>query len=301
MLTLRHVPILEELSKYPWKKVKKTEQKFLACSPFRIDHSPSFAVHLSHGGWVDLGNPNPHQQKGNFIALLSFLRHETKAQTEAYLIEQYGFADQGLQTLTYRLKQMESVSVQKPSYIQAPCTYFTNRGISEQVQIQFQTGYDYTRSAIVIPWFDARQCLINVKYRSIHTKSFWYLKKGKPISQALFGSDQIGLSPVVGVVESELDALTLITHGIPAVALGGGTLSKAQIMHLRRLPTPHLLLAFDHDAVGEKLTQETYRATAGYKTCQIFDFPTIYKDVNEVPETILRMCIEKHQKRSDPP
>ena len=42
------VDVKEELMQYEWRRAKFTEDKIIACSPFRDDNSPSFVV--SHSG-----------------------------------------------------------------------------------------------------------------------------------------------------------------------------------------------------------------------------------------------------------
>ena len=63
--------------------------KLQACSPFRYEKHPSFAVNLENGTWIDSGSPTDLYHKGNFISLLAYLRQEQYQDTEDYLLEAY--------------------------------------------------------------------------------------------------------------------------------------------------------------------------------------------------------------------
>ncbi len=84
-----NVDIAGELLKYEWKNIRRTNEKFLACSPFRLEMHPSFAVRLDTGVWIDSGTGDEGWKKGNFVKLLSWLRNETYEETEEYLLAEY--------------------------------------------------------------------------------------------------------------------------------------------------------------------------------------------------------------------
>ena len=52
------VDYYEELEPYldRFNRVKLTGEKLISCSPFRPDTSPSFAVNLFNGTWIDSGS-----------------------------------------------------------------------------------------------------------------------------------------------------------------------------------------------------------------------------------------------------
>ena len=83
------IDLEEELSQFSWNRERYLEDKFVACSPFRYDNSPSFFVNLVNlpdkeiaGTWLDSGALQGSDYKsGNFITLLAYLREETEEET----------------------------------------------------------------------------------------------------------------------------------------------------------------------------------------------------------------------------
>lgn len=70
------VDILEEIEAFDWVGEVIKDNKFIACSPFRSERHPSFAVNLEDGLWIDSGNTDEYYHKGNLVKLLSLLRNE---------------------------------------------------------------------------------------------------------------------------------------------------------------------------------------------------------------------------------
>src|SRR5690606_41797674 len=84
--------IRTELGQYEWRRATWTDEKLVACSPFRDDHTPSFYVYLRDtptapaGSWGDSGTGD----RGNFIRLCALLRHVSEGEAREYLKHQYG-------------------------------------------------------------------------------------------------------------------------------------------------------------------------------------------------------------------
>ena len=111
-----------------------------------------------------------------------------------------------------------------------PSVYLLSRGISEQAQRQFDTGIGKEGDAIAIPWHDSKGRIINIKYRSMLGKEFWFSSGGQPIKNHVYGLFLIKQYKIkeVWAVESEIDALYLWSLGYPAVAFGGGSINDKQ-------------------------------------------------------------------------
>ncbi|WNF07436.1 toprim domain-containing protein [Brevibacillus borstelensis] len=292
-----------ELAVFPWTRATWTEDKLVAASPFRYDRTPSFYVWLRDnpvanaraGYWQDYGASDPEYQRGGPVKLLAFLRNETEEETREYLRWRYGYggevtADPDELTLDLSVTLRPPAEPYRPLDVRildeyaVPHSYLSSRGISEDVQRMFRTGYSPRQRAVTIPWFNADGTLGNVKYRRVDEKTFWYVKGGRPIREMVYGLHIVYERGIrrVALVEAEIDAMYLWTAGVPAVAVGGSAFSEEKAELLRKSPIEELRVATDNDEAGAKLKAQVFEKMAGY--CELYDveIPKEYKDVNEV-------------------
>lgn len=293
------VDYLKELKKYEWVRPKWTETKLICCSPFRSEKHPSFAVNLENGTWIDSGGEGDHY-KGNFISLLSYLRNETYRESEEYVLETY---DQ----LHY--KDADELELDFEGWVQPKqtyekldkgilknfayrCGYLERRGIAEIYQRAVKIGYDPKHKAISIPWFDKDGELVAIKFRSVRDKRFWYYSGGQPVRNHLWGMWIVHLkhSKRVFVVESEIDALTLWAHKIPAVAVGGSSMTEEQRKLILESGVETIVLATDNDRAGRRLAESIRDKLNGFVNIEKMWFPAKYKDVNDLPPDLLIKC-----------
>lgn len=288
------VNIEEELEPYleeHFNRHKVRGVKLQSCSPFRDEATPSFAVNLENGTWIDSGAIDEHWRKGNFVKLLAFLMGVTYDEAEQYIWEKYRTIYADVDSLELNLnfeleakpKRIVLPEELKPFMFRNP--YLTNRGITEKVQRAFKVGYDRDNQAVVIAWMDKDGQIINLKFRSIKDKRFWYLEDGQPIKEHIFGLNfvyKMNLKTVF-VVESETDCMYLWSHGIPAIALGSASLSKAQEKLLINSPIESLVLAYDNDKAGYRCKMDSIRRLQG--VIELWEMPIPYgcKDVNDIP------------------
>ncbi|WP_025846584.1 toprim domain-containing protein [Brevibacillus agri] len=297
------VDIRAELAAFPWTRATWTEDKLVAASPFRYDRTPSFYVWLRDnpvanaraGYWQDYGASDPEYARGGPVKLLAFLRNETEEETREYLRWRYGYGGE-VTADPEELALDLSVTIRPPAEPYRPLDvrildehalphpYLSSRGISEDVQRMFRTGYSPRHRAVTIPWFNADGTLANVKFRRVTEKTFWYAKGGRPIREMIFGLHIVYARGIrrVALVEAEIDAMYLWTAGVPAVAVGGSAFGEAKAELLRKSPVDELLIATDNDGAGAKLKAQVSEKMAGY--CELYDvvIPDKYKDMNEV-------------------
>lgn len=292
------VNIEEELEPYleeHFNRYRVRGVKLQSCSPFRDEHTPSFAVNLDNGTWIDSGGIDEHWRKGNFTKLLAFLMAVTYQEAEEYLWEKYRtiYADVDSLELSLSLevedKPKRIVSPEELKPFMYRNTYLGNRGISEKVQRAFKVGYDREANAVVIAWMDKDGQVINLKFRSILDKRFYYLSDGQPIKSHIFGLNFIYRMNIktAFVVESETDCMYLWTHGIPAIALGSASLSKAQEKLLINSPIESLVLAFDADKAGYRCKADCIRRLQGVLELWEMPIPQGCKDINDIPSANL--------------
>lgn len=285
------IDIQEELNNFEWENEQVRGDKFQACSPFRNEKRPSFAVNLETGTWKDSGAVDMKLLKGNLIALLALLRNEDYEQAEDYLIEKYATILANTDNLCLNINlgaekpRVKYIDIKNLKHLYAEKTnYLTNRGISLEVQKMFGTGYSPDTNSIALLWTDLQGRIVNIKYRRIDNKSFYYESGGQPIKNFVYGLYQCKIKGAkrVFICESETDALYLWSNGCPAIAVGGASLSDKQKLLILKAGIEELVIATDNDAVGHRFRQFLKQEFAGHLRIFDVEFPANKKDINEL-------------------
>ncbi|MCU6709302.1 toprim domain-containing protein [Paenibacillus sp. J5C_2022] len=306
------VDIRAELAEHEWTSVTWTDNKLVAASPFRYERHPSFAVILEHGGWRDYGATDSDWQSGSFVRLLSFLRRETVEETAEYLAVKYGDnADGSDADITLKVPKLLA---DKPKVYRIGndaseadildqyrwrSPYLGRRGITEPVQQLMRIGYDKRTKAVTIPWFNLDGSLGNVKYRKVSGKAFWYAKNARPIREMLYGINIVYGRRItkVAIVEGEVDALTLMTHGIFAIATGGTAFTAAKAELILRSPIEELTIYRDNDGPGRAWRNRIVDELAGKIDVRLALVPARFgKDVNEAVMNGWDVCSGRSRK-----
>lgn len=289
------INVRAELEIFDWERPTWTHDRLIAVSPFRYDRTPSFYVYTADtatakaGDWGDPGAVDPEWSRGGIVKLLAYLRNETVEEAYQYLQEKYGDKPDGLPQLKplnlaperapYRPLDMRILDRYKWRH-----PYLGERGISEPVQRLMRIGYDRGRNAVVIPWFNADGTLGNVKYRRVDTKVFWYEKGGRPIRDMLYGIDVVYARRIrkIALVEAEVDAMTLMSAGVPAIATGGAkswnAIKRDMIL---RSPANEIVLLRDNDTAGRAWRNMIAEDLRREISVNIALVPAIFKDANE--------------------
>lgn len=291
------VNVLEELEPYLDQLPKHVVRgnKLQACSPFRIDKKPSFAVNLDNGTFIDSGNDDPEYYKGNFVKLLAYLRHESYEDALQYLMDKYSLVLQDVDTLSLQLNLEQDKKPYKTfnwnddlKHLHFRSKYLGTRGISEKVQRLFCVGFDREMKAVAMCWLDADGNIINVKFRSTTGKQFAYMQDGQLVRNHIYGLYQCiryGYKDVA-LVEAEIDCMYLWSNGIPAIAVGHSGITPTQLKLLQRHVTA-ITIASDNDGAGNRFRKQLKEMLPKHFTTYDIDMPIGCKDVNEVsPEQI---------------
>lgn len=311
------IDIRAELAPY-FPDIDRFTDKLLAPSPFRYDKHPSFMVRLEPFGdipagvWTDQGAMDPEWASGSFTKLLAFLRNETFAETAEYLSARYGNGPDDMDVISLRIPKLSCegapIRLTLPESTLAPykwrSAYLGSRGITEEVQRLMDVGYDRKRRAITLPWRLPDGALANVKYRRTNEKTFWYAKGGRPIRELLYGIHIVYQRKIrkVALVEAEIDALSLMVAGIPALATGGATFTDAKRDMLLRSPAEVVVLFRDQDGAGRAWQRKVVDALIPHIDVQITMVQRPYKDVNDVlrakgAETVRRQAVRGRRLR----
>lgn len=299
------IDVREELEDYidHFKKMRIRDCKLQSCSPFRIEKTPSFAVNLDNGSWVDSGADDEKYRKGHFIELLAFLMGVTLDEVESYLVSKYGLILKDTDSLQLNLnlslgeaeKKVFNQDDLKPYMFRHP--YLTSRGISEKTQRAFKIGYDANSNAVVIPWMDKNGQIINMKFRSVDTKRFFYIKGGQRIKDHLYGLNfiyRLKCTEAV-IVESETDCMYLWSMGIPSIACGTASLSETQSELLKQSPLESVILGTDNDVAGIRFKNYLKEHLVGKLKVYDIEIPTQYKDINDMPPNLVKAVINAKQ------
>lgn len=285
------VDVRGELEEFEWGfDAKWSNDKLIARSPFRDDATPSFFVRLEPHGeypagiWSDSGAYDESWYKGDFLKLLSFLRHETRGETEDYLLEKYSPRDGKRIIVPPRIPRHRSYPPLDRSIIEVlPSPYLSKRGISEEVQIEAGTGKGPYSGYVALPWTLPDGRLVNVKYRATKGKMFFYEDDAYPIGQLVFGADTIGTRDNPIICESEIDALSWRTAGFSAVATGHGAISPEQTDIILRLGFRRWIAGGDNDLVGKRFNDQIIGVLSKSKQVGSFDWAGVKeKDANEI-------------------
>lgn len=128
--------------------------------------------------------------------------------------------------------------------------YMFNRKLTEEIIKKFSIGYDSVSDSIVFPVWDQYGNLVTITKRSISGKKFQLeSNKDKPVYLLNFLiKDNIDIAYVC---ESQINALTLWTYGLPGIALFG-TGSQYQYDILNKSGIRKFILCFDGDDAGKK-------------------------------------------------
>lgn len=300
---VEQLDILEELepylSEFPQYSIKGME--LISSSPFREDNSPSFSLNLDTGLWIDFGSQGGFTGKGNFYSLMANLTGEDYEDIEQQYYQVVNGKLDEINKLELKVRLPEAspepvvFDLGDFNYWEYQSNYLSNRGITEKAQQAFKVGYDKDNSSIALPIFDIDGNLVNIKFRNVNQKQFYYLHGGQPSSHHLYGghmvkklgSSRVGV-PRVFITESEIDALYLWSYGLPAVALSTARLSRRQEELLGLLGVEELILAFDNDSAGKQVFGDAVKRLLGkFKLYQLV-LPKEAKDVNDLPIADLR-------------
>lgn len=287
-----YVDIAEELSEFDWINAKWTDDKLIASSPFRDDRSPSFWCNITGeyaGVFGDSSAEDDYYRSGTLPKLLAFLRDESQIETEEYLLQKYDY--------DYTSDEIELI---KPSAIDVEQTtgvicrdkydkpldseYLPSRGIHKKI-IELQGVFD-NGDSVGIPWSDMSGDVCAIKYRHKRSKYFWYEEGGTPLSRLVYGLDVVverGIKRAF-IVEAEVDALTIQSAGVYAIAIGGARFNDMQAQQIISSGLEEVILCGDNDAQGRKFNELVADRLRGYVDLKEVSYNSFKgcKDVNEL-------------------
>lgn len=177
--------------------------------------------------------------------------------------------------------------------------YMYERKLTDKVIEYFDVGYDGKTQCLTFPVHDLRGDPLFLQRRAVSGKRF------QNDVTTLKGSVLYGLYHVyrnltwikeLYVTESIIDALTLWTYRIAAVATMQAIPTTTQLDLLKKAPVRHIICAQDDDKAGDDGAKRIKDKIGDVKIISRLDFPyeinpltgKTYKDVNEFTEDHMR-------------
>jgi len=155
--------------------------------------------------------------------------------------------------------------------------YMLDRGFTPEALSEWEIGYDYDSERFTIPVFDPDGNLLGFKGRAWRTNARpKYLvlgDKGKrqrygfqtyDKSLVVFGLDKWGEVERYVLTEGELDVISMWMMGIPAICVGGSSMSTAQAKLIRQY-CDEVVLFFDNDVAGKNAVAGLDKADGEHK------------------------------------
>lgn len=140
-----------------------------------------------------------------------------------------------------------------------PTKYWASRGFTPETIKIFDLGYNPLENEAMIPIRNVSGELVGFIRRLLDKDAVvrYMYPKGFHRKTSLFASWLIAksLTDEVCITEGAVDAMTLWQIGVPAVAQYGSSISREQVMLLRRLGINRITFFYDNDKAGESALQ----------------------------------------------
>lgn len=170
--------------------------------------------------------------------------------------------------------------------------YMYFRKLTDKVIEYFDVGYDQATNSLTFPVKDLTGRALFVQRRAIAAKSF--LNEKTPKGKVVYGLHEVYANlewiEEVFIVESIIDALTLWTYRIPAVATLGVMPTAIQIELIKACPVRTWIVAYDNpkeDQAGADGYLRLKNALERHKMLKYMEYPEGIKDPNDMtPEQL---------------
>lgn len=165
--------------------------------------------------------------------------------------------------------------------------YLRGREINRDVMELFMLGYDKAADEVLFPVYSRSGEVLFYKSRSLIGKRFLNAKDVDKTA-AVYGLYQTITGDVpadaeIWLVESEIDALSLISRGRIGWALMGSDLSDKQAQEILKTPYRRFVIGLDNDGAGRKGARQIKYKLMRYG-CRFYNLRwlTGEKDINEL-------------------
>ena len=165
--------------------------------------------------------------------------------------------------------------------------YLRGRCVSRDVMEIYNLGFDPKDDVVLFPVYTRRGEVLFYKSRSLKGKRFFNAKEVDKTA-AVYGLYQtleaeIPADTEIWLVESEIDALSLVSRGYLAWAFMGSDISEKQIKEMCQSPYRRFVIATDNDEAGRKAARriKDKLIPLGFRFFNL-QWLTDMKDINEL-------------------
>lgn len=165
--------------------------------------------------------------------------------------------------------------------------YLKGRCVSRDVMEIYNLGFDPKEDVVLFPVYTRRGEVLFYKSRSLKGKRFFNAKEVDKTA-AVYGLYQtleaeIPADTEIWLVESEIDALSLVSRGYLAWAFMGSDISEKQIKEMCQSPYRRFVIATDNDEAGRKAARriKDKLIPLGFRFFNL-QWLTDMKDINEL-------------------
>lgn len=185
--------------------------------------------------------------KGHLLTLpkkLSAFTHLVPYDMEDYIKENIEFTEdtvaQPRQLITYNTNFLASLSDASAVL-----------GLSKEDIAKWQIKQVHDN--LLFPVFQTVEKLVAIKVRNIYTKSFYYILNNNLKESGVWYGQHLPYTNTLALVEGERDAI-LFSRFIPSWACMGNP-TKAQINRIKEVRVKKIIVFFDNDPAGKKITE----------------------------------------------
>lgn len=198
-------------------------------------------------------------EKGPFFHFVAACMNKDDEYAKSWLKDNYGSGVMDDYLVLPEISVRESGEIIHPKYLkkdiledpdlQSWHPYLAKRKLSQEICERFQVKYSVKQKCIVFPVYDETSKLWMLTKRSVLSKHFYIENdKEKPLYLYYYIKEQ-NIKEVT-ICESQINALTLWSWGIPAIAMFG-TGTEHQYDLINKSSLKHIYLALDGDAAGD--------------------------------------------------
>lgn len=180
---------------------------------------------------------------------------------------------------------------------QFPTKYWKGRGFTSETIKAFDLGYDILDNEAIIPIRNVTGELIGVIRRLLDEDAVvrYMYPKGFHRKTSMFASWLLAktLTDEVCITEGAVDAMTLWQIGVPTVAQYGSSISREQVLLLRRLGISQITFFYDNDKAGESALEVALPLTKDFLVKVVKYKKSDPKDPNGFDGTTLKKRISQ--------
>lgn len=201
-------------------------------------------------------------------------------------------------TLPYQKKDVDKNTIDE-DYIKE-CARYRNhylyrRGLTEEILLDFEVGYDKKKDLITVPVRDRFSNLVYVFCRNPSPFRIFHNPPNIDKKSILLGIDKVVKMKIkeIDLVEGGIDCLSNWQMGRPTVATLGVKLHYNQVNELYKAGVKTINLFLDNDTVGQANTLNMVKKLHPHFSLNKIDFPMDYKDANDLLKADKYLLLKK--------